>query len=164
MSRVSAMADGTPTDEMADYYPQFARGGFGLVITEGIYTDTAHSQGYLNQPGLASEDHVDGWRQVTDAMHAAGTPIFAQLMHAGAISQGNSTWRGSDCPIGDRADRSDAGGVRRIGALARAPRDDSRRHRISWLPASRRPQPGHAPPGSMEWKSTAPTAICSTSS
>jgi 2,4-dienoyl-CoA reductase-like NADH-dependent reductase (Old Yellow Enzyme family) len=90
MSRVSAAADGTPTDEMTDYYAHFARGGFGLVITEGTYTDTTHSQGYLNQPGLATEGHIDGWRRVTDNVHATGTPIFAQLMHAGALSQGNA--------------------------------------------------------------------------
>jgi len=90
MTRVSAGADGTPTTEMADYYAQFARGGFGLVITEGTYTDTTHSQGYFNQPGLATDAHVAGWRRVTDEVHATGTPIFAQLMHAGAISQGNS--------------------------------------------------------------------------
>jgi 2,4-dienoyl-CoA reductase-like NADH-dependent reductase (Old Yellow Enzyme family) len=90
MSRVSAAPDGTPTAEMADYYGQFARGGFGLVIAEGTYTDTVHSQGYLNQPGLATDAHVGGWRQVTDAVHAAGTPMVAQLMHAGALSQGNS--------------------------------------------------------------------------
>jgi 2,4-dienoyl-CoA reductase-like NADH-dependent reductase (Old Yellow Enzyme family) len=90
MSRVSAQPDGTPTDEMTDYYAQFTRGGFGLVITEGTYTDTSHSQGYVNQPGLATDAHVDGWSRVTDAVHAAGTPIFAQLMHAGALSQGNS--------------------------------------------------------------------------
>jgi 2,4-dienoyl-CoA reductase-like NADH-dependent reductase (Old Yellow Enzyme family) len=90
MSRVSAAADGTPTDEMTDYYAHFARGGFGLVITEGTYTDTTHSQGYLNQPGLATDGHIDGWRRVTDAVHATGTPILAQLMHAGALSQGNS--------------------------------------------------------------------------
>jgi 2,4-dienoyl-CoA reductase-like NADH-dependent reductase (Old Yellow Enzyme family) len=89
MSRVSAGADGTPTDEMAEYYAQFARGGFGLVISEGTYTDTAHSQGYLNQPGLAIDAHVAGWRRVTDAVHATGTPMLAQLMHAGAIVQGN---------------------------------------------------------------------------
>ncbi len=90
MSRVSAGADGTPTSEMAEYYAQFARGGFGLVISEGTYTDTAHSQGYLNQPGLATDAHVAGWRRVTDAVHAAGTPMLAQLMHAGALVQGNS--------------------------------------------------------------------------
>jgi 2,4-dienoyl-CoA reductase-like NADH-dependent reductase (Old Yellow Enzyme family) len=90
MSRVSAAPDGTPTDEMTDYYRNFGRGGFGLVITEGTYTDTAHSQGYLNQPGLASDAHVEGWRRVTDAVHAEGAPIVAQLMHAGALSQGNT--------------------------------------------------------------------------
>jgi 2,4-dienoyl-CoA reductase-like NADH-dependent reductase (Old Yellow Enzyme family) len=90
MSRISAAPDGTPTDEMTDYYAQFARGGFGLVITEGTYPDTTHSQGYLNQPGLAIERHIDGWRRVTDAVHKTGTPILAQLMHAGALSQGNS--------------------------------------------------------------------------
>ncbi|AWT53910.1 NADH:flavin oxidoreductase [Mycolicibacterium smegmatis] len=90
MTRVSATADGTPTDAMAGYYAEFARGGFGLVITEGTYTDTTHSQGYLNQPGLATDAHAAGWRPVTDAVHAAGVPIVAQLMHAGALSQGNS--------------------------------------------------------------------------
>jgi 2,4-dienoyl-CoA reductase-like NADH-dependent reductase (Old Yellow Enzyme family) len=90
MTRVSASPDGTPTDEMAEYYRDFARGGFGVVITEGTYTDTTHSQGYLNQPGLATDAHVEGWRRVVDAVHAEGVPVIAQLMHAGALSQGNS--------------------------------------------------------------------------
>lgn len=90
MTRVSATADGEATAEMADYYAAFARGGFGLILTEGIYTDTSHSQGYLNQPGLATDAHVRAWRQVVDAVHANGVPIVAQLMHAGALSQGNS--------------------------------------------------------------------------
>jgi 2,4-dienoyl-CoA reductase-like NADH-dependent reductase (Old Yellow Enzyme family) len=98
MSRVSAAPDGTPTDEMSDYYRDFAHGGFGVVITEGTYIDTAHSQGYLNQPGLATDAHVDGWRRVTDAVHAAGAPVIAQLMHAGALSQGNSHGVGAIAP------------------------------------------------------------------
>ncbi|MEV6908549.1 NADH:flavin oxidoreductase [Amycolatopsis sp. NPDC051071] len=89
MTRVSAQPDGTPTGEMADYYAEYARGGFGLVISEGTYTDTAASQGYLNQPGLAREEHVAGWRVVTAGVRAAGGRMIAQLMHAGAISQGN---------------------------------------------------------------------------
>ncbi|MEE6168259.1 MULTISPECIES: NADH:flavin oxidoreductase [unclassified Mycolicibacterium] len=98
MSRVSAAPDGTPTEAMADYYTEFACGGFGLVITEGVYTDTSHSQGYLNQPGLAAERHVAGWRRVTVAVHAAGALIVAQLMHAGALSQGNSYGAGTIAP------------------------------------------------------------------
>jgi 2,4-dienoyl-CoA reductase-like NADH-dependent reductase (Old Yellow Enzyme family) len=98
MSRVSAAPDGTPTDEMVYYYQDFARGGFGLVITEGTHTDTAHSQGYLNQPGLASDVHVEGWRRVVDAVHAEGAPVVAQLMHAGALSQGNPHGAGTIAP------------------------------------------------------------------
>jgi 2,4-dienoyl-CoA reductase-like NADH-dependent reductase (Old Yellow Enzyme family) len=98
MTRVSASPDGTPTDEMSDYYRDFARGGFGVVITEGTYTDTTHSQGYLNQPGLATDAHVAGWRSVVDAVHAEGVPVIAQLMHAGALSQGNSHGVGTIAP------------------------------------------------------------------
>ncbi|BBY29995.1 tRNA-dihydrouridine synthase [Mycolicibacterium sediminis] len=90
MTRVSATPDGLATAEMADYYAAFARGGFGVIVTEGIYTDTTHSQGYPNQPGLATEAHVQAWKPVTDAVHSHGVPFIAQLMHAGALSQGNS--------------------------------------------------------------------------
>jgi 2,4-dienoyl-CoA reductase-like NADH-dependent reductase (Old Yellow Enzyme family) len=74
---------------MADYYAEFAAGGFPLVITEGVYPDAVHSQAYLNQPGLVTGEHVDGWRTVTGAVHAEGGVVIAQLMHAGALSQGN---------------------------------------------------------------------------
>lgn len=90
MTRVSAEPDGAATAEMADYYRAYAAGGFGLVLTEGVYTDTTHSQGYLNQPGLATDAHVRAWRPVTDGVHTHGVPIVAQLMHAGALSQGNA--------------------------------------------------------------------------
>lgn len=89
MTRVSATADGRATARMTDYYAEFAAGGFGLVITEGIYTDNAYAQGYLFQPGLADDTHGEAWRPVVERVHAAGGRIVAQLMHAGAISQGN---------------------------------------------------------------------------
>ncbi|HET6741315.1 MAG TPA: NADH:flavin oxidoreductase [Kribbella sp.] len=89
MTRVSATPRGVPTAEMADYYAEFAAGGFGLLITEGTYPDAAYSQGYLNQPGLSTAEQAEGWRVVTDRVHGAGAKIVAQLMHAGALSQGN---------------------------------------------------------------------------
>ena len=89
MTRVSATADGLATARMADYYAEFAAGGFGLVITEGIYTDQAYAQGYCYQPGLADDLQRDAWRPVVESVHAGGGRIIAQLMHAGAISQGN---------------------------------------------------------------------------
>jgi hypothetical protein len=90
MTRVSATAEGRATPRMARYYADFAAGGFGLVITEGVYTDRAYSQGYLFQPGLADDAQRDAWRPVVEGVHAAGGRIVAQLMHAGAISQGNA--------------------------------------------------------------------------
>lgn len=89
MTRVSATEDGLVTEKMVSYYEAFARGGFALLITEGTYTDTAYSQGYLNQPGLATDEHARSWTPVVDAVHAAGSTIFAQLMHAGSQAQGN---------------------------------------------------------------------------
>ncbi|WP_254544535.1 NADH:flavin oxidoreductase [Halomarina pelagica] len=89
MTRTSATADGRATTEMARYYAKFARGGFGVLITEGTYVDAEHSQGYDDQPGLVTDDHVEAWRRVTDAVHDEGSPILAQLMHAGPQMQGN---------------------------------------------------------------------------
>lgn len=89
MTRVSAEPDGCANELMRDYYQGFAEGGFGLLISEGAYTDTAYSQGYLNQPGLATEAHRDGWRPLVSAVHQAGAAFIAQLMHGGAQTQGN---------------------------------------------------------------------------
>lgn len=89
MTRVSAEAEGAANELMRDYYASFAKGGFALVISEGIYTDTAFSQGYFNQPGLATDAHRDSWRIAVDAVHDAGAAFVAQLMHGGAQTQGN---------------------------------------------------------------------------
>jgi 2,4-dienoyl-CoA reductase-like NADH-dependent reductase (Old Yellow Enzyme family) len=89
MTRVSATETGHATEEMARYYERFARGGFGLVITEGIYTDQKYSQGYPFQPGITDDQQAQAWRQVTDRIHAHQGMAFAQIMHAGALSQGN---------------------------------------------------------------------------
>jgi 2,4-dienoyl-CoA reductase-like NADH-dependent reductase (Old Yellow Enzyme family) len=89
MTRVSATPAGLATARMADYYAEFVRGGFGLVISEGTYPDAGYGQGYLNQPGLATDEQAEAWRPVVGAVHAEGGRLIAQLMHAGALSQGN---------------------------------------------------------------------------
>ncbi|GGE12793.1 oxidoreductase [Sphingobacterium cellulitidis] len=87
MSRVSATADGLATHEMKDYYSAFAIGGFAVIITEGIYTDVYGSQSYNNQPALVNDAQSASWEKVTRAVHQSPSLIFAQLMHAGALSQ-----------------------------------------------------------------------------
>jgi 2,4-dienoyl-CoA reductase-like NADH-dependent reductase (Old Yellow Enzyme family) len=98
LSRVSTCGDGIPTKQMTQYYTSYAHGGFSLIISEGTYTDLAYSQGYLHQPGIATESQILGWQKVTTAVHAAGGLIFIQLMHAGALSQGNSYRRETLAP------------------------------------------------------------------
>lgn len=89
MTRVTATELGVPTPAMRDYYARFAKGGFGLVITEGLYTDKAFSQGYRNQPGIADDAQAHGWKEITSDIQQQGALMFAQLMHAGALSQEN---------------------------------------------------------------------------
>ncbi|MFC4063546.1 alkene reductase [Actinoplanes subglobosus] len=83
MTRSRATTDGaTPTELTATYYAQ--RASAGLIITEGTQPSVV-GQGYTNTPGLHSEEQVAAWRTVTDAVHAEGGVIFAQLMHTGRI-------------------------------------------------------------------------------
>ncbi|HWV11520.1 MAG TPA: NADH:flavin oxidoreductase [Pseudomonas sp.] len=98
MTRVSATEQGLATDTMARYYERFAKGGFGLVITEGLYTDQRFAQGYAFQPGLSDDEQALAWRAVTDRVHAAQGTLFAQLMHAGALNQGNRFMAHSAAP------------------------------------------------------------------
>jgi 2,4-dienoyl-CoA reductase-like NADH-dependent reductase (Old Yellow Enzyme family) len=87
MTRTSAEPSGLANDRMVRYYTRFAKGGFGLIITEGIYPDQVNSQSYLNQPGIANDAQAEAWRPVVSAVHREGGRIVAQLMHAGALVQ-----------------------------------------------------------------------------
>lgn len=81
MTRSRAI-DGLPNDLMAEYYA--ARAGAGLIITEGT-APSPNGLGYPRIPGAWSDAQRDGWRAVTDAVHAAGGRIALQLMHVGRI-------------------------------------------------------------------------------
>ena len=72
-----------PTALMAQYYAQ--RAGAGLIVSEGTQV-CAEGQGYLDTPGIWNDAQAAGWRQVTDAVHARGGRIVAQLWHVGRIS------------------------------------------------------------------------------
>ena len=72
-----------PRDITATYYAQ--RASAGLLITEG--TAISHQgQGYSDVPGLYSTEQLDGWKRVTQAVHARGGKIVTQLWHVGRVS------------------------------------------------------------------------------
>src|SRR5271170_7471758 len=72
-----------PTLLMRDYYVQ--RASAGAIISEATSV-TPIGVGYPHTPGIWSQEQVDGWRKVTDAVHAAGGRIMLQLWHVGRIS------------------------------------------------------------------------------
>jgi N-ethylmaleimide reductase len=88
MTRDRSTATGTPTGMNADYYAQ--RASMGLIITEGTQPSD-DGQGYLLTPGIYTEQHVAGWREVTRKVRAAGGHVFIQLMHAGRIAHPANT-------------------------------------------------------------------------
>jgi N-ethylmaleimide reductase len=83
LTRNRAGAGLVPSVHAATYYSQ--RASAGLVITEATQI-SADAQGYQDTPGLYTPAQIDGWRKVTDAVHAKGGKIFVQLWHVGRIS------------------------------------------------------------------------------
>jgi len=75
--------DNIPNAMMAEYYRQRATGG--LLITEGSQI-SEQAVGYPATPGIYSPEQVEGWKQVTGAVHDADGHIFLQLWHCGRVS------------------------------------------------------------------------------
>jgi 2,4-dienoyl-CoA reductase-like NADH-dependent reductase (Old Yellow Enzyme family) len=83
LTRCRAEAGRVPGDLMVEYYRQ--RASAGLIISEATSV-TPMGVGYPDTPGIWSAEQVQGWKKVTDAMHAAGGKIVMQLWHVGRIS------------------------------------------------------------------------------
>ncbi|KAF9478936.1 FMN-linked oxidoreductase [Pholiota conissans] len=75
--------DTYPTDLMKEYYVQ--RADAGLIITEGTLI-TRQGTEWPNAPGIWDDKHVAGWKNIVDAVHAAGGKIYSQLWHVGRAS------------------------------------------------------------------------------
>ena len=65
------------------YYRQ--RATAGLIVSEGTAV-SAQGQGYADVPGLYAPEQLQAWRRVTDAVHAEGGRIVAQIWHVGRVS------------------------------------------------------------------------------
>lgn len=83
MTRSRAYNNGVPNESAAKYYSQ--RASLGLLITEGTQPSD-DGQGYMNSPGIYTQEHIDGWKKITDAVHKKKAYLFIQLMHAGRIA------------------------------------------------------------------------------
>jgi N-ethylmaleimide reductase len=83
MTRNRAGEGNVPTPLNVKYYKQ--RATAGLIVTEATQV-SPQGVGYPATPGVHSSEQIDGWRQVTDAVHSSGGRIFLQLWHVGRIS------------------------------------------------------------------------------
>ena len=103
LTRNRAGARQTPTPLMATYYAQRANPatGAGLIISEASQI-CPEGQGYLDTPGIHSEEQVAAWRPVTEAVHAQGGRIVIQLWHVGRISH-VSLQPGGKAPVSSTA-------------------------------------------------------------
>ena len=83
LTRARAGTERLPNALMADYYRQ--RAGAGLILSEATSV-TPMGVGYADTPGIWSPEQVEGWKQITQAVHSAGGHIVLQLWHVGRIS------------------------------------------------------------------------------
>ncbi|WP_350024069.1 alkene reductase [Pseudomonas protegens] len=83
LTRNRAGAGFVPSEFAAIYYSQ--RASAGLLISEATQI-SQQGQGYQDTPGIYTQAQIDGWRTVTDAVHAKGAKIFVQLWHVGRVS------------------------------------------------------------------------------
>ena len=83
MTRGRAGSARVPNDLMAEYYYQ--RSSAGLLITEATVV-SPQGNGWIDSPGIYTEEMVAGWRKVTGRIKPTGTPIFLQLWHCGRAS------------------------------------------------------------------------------
>lgn len=101
MTRSRAL-NNTPNELMAEYYGQ--RAAAGLIITEGT-SPSPNGLGYARIPGIFSDEQVQGWKLITDAVHRRNGRIFLQIMHTGRVAHpdnlpaGETVIAPSDVPL-----------------------------------------------------------------
>lgn len=73
------------------HYTQRAEGGCGLILSEGALINQQGTE-WPNAPGIWSEEHVAGWKRITDGVHEAGGKIFCQVSEVYRQETHNSTF------------------------------------------------------------------------
>lgn len=74
-----------PDDQVAAYYGRRAKGGIGMIITEGTCVGHRAANASENVPFMYGSNALAGWKAVVDEVHHGGAAIAAQLWHVGAV-------------------------------------------------------------------------------
>lgn len=94
LTRGRAGQERVPNDLMVEYYLQ--RASAGLIITEATVI-SEQGIGWLDSPGIFTDEMVTGWQKVTKSIEKKGTPIFLQLWHCGRVS--HSDFHNGNLPV-----------------------------------------------------------------
>ncbi|WP_145588928.1 alkene reductase [Yersinia rochesterensis] len=104
MTRLRSIEPGDiPTPLMAEYYRQ--RASAGLIITEATQI-SFQAKGYAGAPGLHTQEQLNAWKKITQAVHDDGGHIAVQLWHVGRISH-SSLQPGQQAPVAPSAIAAD---------------------------------------------------------
>ena len=103
LTRNRAAPGQVPSELAVEYYRQ--RASAGLIVAEATQI-SPEGQGYLDTPGIYNAAQVEGWKKVTDAVHAEGGRIVVQLWHVGRISH-VSLQPDGQAPVSSTARRAD---------------------------------------------------------
>ncbi|MEG4226092.1 alkene reductase [Microcoleus sp. N9_B2] len=107
LTRARAGEARMPNALMAEYYTQ--RASAGLIITEATVVST-QANGWLNTPGIYSDEQGEAWKQIVTAVHAHETPIFMQLWHCGRASH-SSFHQNNQLPVAASAIKINGEGI-----------------------------------------------------
>jgi len=111
LTRQRATRGHVPTPLMADYYAQ--RASAGLIIAEAAGV-SREGWSWATGPALWTAEQTEGWRQVTEAIHAQGGRVIAQILHMGRLVHSSMTGLqpvSSSATIAQQLIHTDAGKV-----------------------------------------------------
>ncbi len=98
LTRCRASEGRVPNELMAEYYAE--RADAGLILSEATSV-SPQGVGYPGTPGIWSEEQIEGWIKITQAVHDAGGRIFLQLWHVGRVS--HSFYLNGELPVAPSA-------------------------------------------------------------
>jgi N-ethylmaleimide reductase len=114
LTRMRSEVGDVPGDLMVEYYTQRASAG-GLIISEATPV-SVRGYGYAGAPGIYADRQIEGWKRVTDAVHARGGRIVMQLWHVGRQSHVDLQPHG-EAPVAPSAIRADGYAYTRNGEV-----------------------------------------------
>lgn len=107
LTRGRAGSERVPNELMAEYYHQ--RATAGLIITEATVV-SAQGNGWVNSPGIYTDEMADGWAMINDKLAPTNTPMILQMWHCGRAS--HSDFHGGDLPVSASAVKLDGDEIR----------------------------------------------------